>query len=233
MKYKTELHCHTSEASGCADEPAKLTVEKYIAHGYTTLVLTNHFGTNEFDENEPGAYDRMIDTHLEAMRIAEETAGDRLNVLWGLELRLKCNNNDYLVFGATEKMLRESQSMLDLSIREAHEYLNGKGAIIIHAHPMRNGTVITDPRHVDGYEVYNGHNDQRSRNEMALMWGGYARAINREAIFTSGSDKHDTHHVPDAGIFTDEPVTGMDQLIGILRSGNYRLIKGDIAKSEL
>ena len=39
ITYKTELHCHTAEASTCAHETAAATVEKYIRHGYTTLVL--------------------------------------------------------------------------------------------------------------------------------------------------------------------------------------------------
>ncbi len=233
MKYKTELHCHTSEASGCADESAAQTAEKYIAHGYTTVVVTNHFGAQEFDEDEPGAYDAMIDRHLEAIRLMKEAAGDRLNVLWGIELRIKCNNNDYLVFGATEKTLREGRHILDMDIWGAHAYLDDQGAILIHAHPMRTGTVVTDPESVDGYEVYNGHNNQRSRNEMATMWGGYARSLRRSIILTSGSDKHDTHHIPDGGIYTDEPITSVEQLVGILRSGDYRVIKGDLAGSEM
>ena len=232
-RYKTELHCHTCEASGCADESAALTVEKYIAHGYTTVVLTNHFGAQEFDEDEPGAYDAMIDRHLKALKLAEEAAAGRINVLMGMELRIKCNNNDYLVFGATEEVLRKSRPMLDMDIWGAHAYLNDHGAIVIHAHPMRTGSVVTDPESVDGYEVYNGHNDQRSRNEMALMWGGYARALRRSVILTSGSDKHDRHHVPDAGIYTDVPITSVRQLVEVLESGKYRLIRGDLAGCEM
>ena len=41
-KYKTELHCHTVEMSGCASETAAAMIDKYVACGYTTVVLTNH-----------------------------------------------------------------------------------------------------------------------------------------------------------------------------------------------
>ena len=92
--------------------------------------------------------------------------------------------------------------------------------------------VITDPWSVDGYEVYNGHNEQRSRNEMALAWGTYARTVRKRVIFTSGSDKHDCHHVPDGGILTDEPITSMEQLVSVLESGEYKLMRGSLANSE-
>ncbi len=233
MKYKTELHCHTCEASGCADEPAAETVEKYIARGYSTIVLTNHFSYVEHDMDDAESYERMVDKHMRAYRLAKEAAGDRLNVLLGIELRLCDCPNDYLVFGVTEEFLRANRAMLEMDIWGAHEFLNAAGALIIHAHPMRTGMVITDPWSVDGYEVYNGHNEQRSRNEMALAWGANARTIRKRVIFTSGSDKHDRHHIPDGGIMTDEPITSIEQLVSVLESGEYKLMRGCMAHSEL
>ena len=233
MNYKTELHCHTSEASGCADESAAETVEKYISRGYDTVVLTNHFSYAEHDEENPDSYDRMVDRHMEAIRLAKEAAGDRLNVLFGIELRLRTNSNDYLVFGVTESFLRDHRELLDMDIWGAHEFLNEAGAVIIHAHPMRTGIVVTDPWSVDGCEVYNGHNEQKSRNEMAYAWGAYARTVRKRVIFTSGSDKHDHHHIPDGGIITEEPITSEGQLVSVLESGNYKLMRGSLAYSEI
>ena len=233
MKYKTELHCHTCEASGCADETAAETVEKYIDRGYTTIVLTNHFSYIDHDASDPGACDRMVDDHLRAYRLAKEAAGDRLNVLYGTELRLSANPNDYLVFGVDPEFLRAHHELLDMDIWGAHEFLNKAGALIIHAHPMRTGMVITDPWSVDGYEVYNGHNEQKSRNEMALAWAANARTIRKRVIFTSGSDKHDRHHIPDGGIMTDEPITSIEQLVSVLESGEYKLLRGSLAHSEI
>ncbi|MBQ6263103.1 MAG: PHP domain-containing protein [Clostridia bacterium] len=232
MKYRTELHCHTSEASGCADECAADTVEKYIALGYDTIVLTNHFSRYEFDEDDPDSYGAMVDKQMRALRLAKEAAGDRLNVLFGIELRLYENSNDYLVFGVTEEFLRGHPELLHMDVWGAHAFLNENGAMMIHAHPMRTGCTITDPWSVDGYEVYNGHNQQRSRNEMALAWASYGRSIRKRVIYTSGSDKHDRHHVPDGGIVTEEPITSMEQLLSVLESGNYKLMRGGRAKSE-
>ncbi len=232
MSYKTELHCHTCEASGCADESAAETVEKYIKYGYTTVVLTNHFSNVDSDRGVADPYTDMIDRHLLALRLAREAAGDCLNVLWGIELRLDESNNDYLVFGADEELLRNNRDLLGRDIWGAHSFLNDHGAIVIHAHPMRTGTKITHPDSVDGYEVYNGHNEQNSRNEMAFAWGAYARTVKRSSIFTSGSDKHDRHHIPDAGIETEEPIVTMDQLVRTLESGDYKLIRSDLAGRE-
>ena len=232
MKYRTELHCHTSEASGCADECAADTVEKYIALGYDTIVLTNHFSRYEHDENDPDSYGAMVDKQMRALRLAKEAAGDRLNVLFGIELRLFENSNDYLVFGATEDLLRGHPELLKMDVWGAHAFLNDNGAIMIHAHPMRTGCTITDPWSVDGSEFYNGHNQQRSGNERALAWASYGRSIRKRVIYTSGSDKHDRHHVPDGGIITDEPITSMEQLLSVLESGDYKLMRGARAESE-
>lgn len=54
MKYKTELHCHTSEISACSRETGAEVAAKYIAHGYTTLVVTNHFEKWSFEHRFPG-----------------------------------------------------------------------------------------------------------------------------------------------------------------------------------
>ena len=45
-------------------------------------------------------------------------------------------------------------------------------------------------------------------------------------IKTSGTDHHDPDHQPRGGILTDFPITSEKQLIEVLRSGNYELIKG-------
>ena len=43
MQYLTELHAHTNGVSSCAHHTPEEVVDLYVANGYTTLVLTNHY----------------------------------------------------------------------------------------------------------------------------------------------------------------------------------------------
>ena len=94
------------------------------------------------------------------------------------------------------------------------------GLLTIQAHPFRNGMTVTDPRRVDGIEVFNGHPGHNSRNDVAELWAKQAGVI-----MTSGTDHHNPDHLPDGGIITDAPVTSVTQLIDLLKSGEYTLIK--------
>ena len=92
MGYKTELHCHTSEVSGCSRETGAEVAAKYIEHGYTTLVVTNHFTRWTFDGDDRGdTWEKKLDWFYDAVDLVRKAAGGKLFVLDGLELHL---NND-------------------------------------------------------------------------------------------------------------------------------------------
>ena len=224
MKYKTELHCHTSEISACSRETGAEVAEKYIAHGYTTLVVTNHFEKWSFEHRFPGdTWEQKLDYYYDAVDRVRETAGDRLNVLCGQELRFEYDPNDYLVFGAPREAYYPVPGIFDQSIKEAHEYLHELGAIVIQAHPFRFGMKLTHPSYVDGYEIANGHPGHHSHNDLAEAWA--RRFVNHHPIMTTGTDEHEPTHTPNGGIITDEPITSNDELLAALRSGKYELIR--------
>ena len=215
-KYKTELHCHTSEASACASECGADTVKQYIECGYTTLVVTNHFSPYQIGEMP---YDRFVKNLFDAAETARKAAGDRLYVLTGMELKLRGSGNEYLVFGVTEEMLMDRTDIFDMSLDEAHRYFNGYGLPLIQAHPMRYGITMVEPELVDGYEVLNAHSAWNSHNDIAHLW---AKSVGGEGkILTAGTDHHDHVNTPTAGILTDEPITNSDELIRVLQSGHY------------
>ena len=216
--YKTELHCHSSEVSGCSSVDVHGVVEKYIAHGYTTLVLTNHLWSGENYEK----YCRRVDSVFDACEKAREIAGDRLYVLNGVELALE-DGNDYLLIGVTKEFLLSEHNISDLEAHELRGKANAHGILLIEAHPLRYGHVLRHPSEVDGYEVFNGHPEHRSHNEAMDTFADELRAEGK--ILTSGTDHHDGHHMPNSGIATDEPVTSLEQLVAVLKSGKYSLIK--------
>ncbi len=215
-RYKTEMHCHSSEVSGCASVDVKGVVEKYIEHGYTTLVLTNHMWSNDnYDE-----YRARVEHMFEVCERARQAADGRLYVIDGVEFALE-DDNDYLLYGVTKEFLLSDNTLSDLEAHELRAKASEAGIIMIHAHPLRFSQRHLHPSEVDGYEIFNGHPEQQSNNDAAELI--FKRIEGK--IFTSGTDHHDAHHMPNSGIATDMPIRNADELLAVLRSGEYSIIK--------
>ena len=219
--FKTELHCHSKDASGCARIDVDTIVNKFTEGEYTTLVLTNHFGDFTYDYLKAESWDDMIDKYVGAYKKLKECADGKLNILMGMELRFKHNNNDYLVFGPDEEFLKSHPDIFDMKVWEFHKICQEKGYLLIQAHPFRNGMQIVKPELLDGIEIFNGHMDHDSRNVIAQIWAekfGLKR--------TAGSDYHYSSQTPNAGMLTDVEVKDISTLVEILKSGQYQLIVG-------
>lgn len=220
-KYKTELHCHSRDASPCADESADGIVEKYVKYGYSTVVLTNHFSavchpTADYDKK---SWAEKVRHFVNAYEILKDAAGDRLNILLGAEIRFPQYSNDYLVFGLTEEYLLVRENFYLADIQAFHDEA-WRELVTIQAHPFRWNMHVVFPWAVDGYEVFNGHPGQNSANKAAAAYAEYYP----EKIITSGSDHHDKEHVPTGGIVTDFEIKTNEELIEVLKGRRYSLI---------
>lgn len=109
---------------------------------------------------------------------------------------------------------------MDMKVSEVADAVRSYGGLFFQAHPFRNSMRITKPDILDGIEVYNGHIGHDSRNDIANLW-----ADKFGFIKISGSDYHHDTSVIGAGILTAEPVTNVTQLVSILKSGRYALIR--------
>ncbi len=216
MKYKTDLHCHTSAESSCASEDYRDTVDKYIREGYTSFVLTNHFTEEMRGDLLHADY---VKRYFDEIRRAQKYAAGRINVIEGVELKL--GNNDYLIFGVSEEILADFPQVFDGILRDAYNYFHSKGCVLIQAHPFRYGMRIVRPVDVDGYEVMNTHHHHDSRNAFARMWA--EQVGGKDKILTAGTDHHDACQIPDAGILTDEPIKNSDDLLRILKAKKYEI----------
>ena len=218
MKYKTELHCHSEDASDCSHESAEGIVEKYLAAGYSTICLTNHFGPGEHDETDwVSKVDKLFYAYEKLVKVSEGW----LNIIMGMELRVTKNHNDYLVFGFNRKFLLDRPDLLKMTIGQFTSKARTQGILTIQAHPFRYGMTTVRPDQIDGVEVFNGHFGHESNNDIAESWAKKHRLIQ-----TSGTDHHDKHHIPNGGIETDSPIRTPEELIAVLKSGNYRLLRG-------
>ncbi len=227
MQYKTELHAHTREVSPCANLSAAEVAERYIAHGYTTIVVTNHYCHYVIDPLE-GSWEDKARYYLAPYRAMKDYAGDRLNVILGCELRFRENFNDYLIFGIDEEFLITHPNLHDMTLKDFSALARENGLLVIQAHPFRNGMTVVNPAYLDGMEAFNGHVGHDSRNPIADAW-----AKKHGLIRTSGTDFHHPHQSGVAGILTDAPIENSAQLCEILKSGDYILYcSGPRAEAE-
>lgn len=218
--FKTELHCHSKSVSACARVSNEEIIQKFTEAGYTSLVLTNHFNKGTQDFLGCANYQDFVTAYLKGYEDLKRDASGKLNVILGMELRFNENSNDYLVFGITEELLRAHEDIFSLNPESFSKISRENGFLFVQAHPFRNTMTVINPAFLDGVEVYNGHKGHDSRNEIADMW-----ADKYGLIKTSGTDFHYPHVPANAGILTDEKITTSEQLLEILKSGSYSLIK--------
>ena len=224
MSYKTELHCHSCTVSACADiTPAEI-VEKYLADGYTTVVLADHLSPSTFSGKryEGGEnWQKKIDYYMEGVRALRKAAKGKLHILQGCEIRIEHSPSDFLVYGMTEEFMRQNPDLLQIhKVKELCARLHEAGFLVFQAHPFRDNMTITAPDHLDGIEVYNAHARHNSRNDIAEMW-----AERYHLLPISGSDVHHGYDLPGGGILTDEPIESIEQLMQILRERRYTLLR--------
>lgn len=231
FSFKTELHCHSGDVSNCSDVSAEYIVERYVAAGYSTVVLTNHFSKHTFgskkyikflEENGIGdSWDSKVDFFMSGYFHLKNAAKGKLNIILGMEFSpFQGTCNDYLIHGITEEWLRASECILSFSVSEMSEYVHASSFLIYQAHPFRNEMTVKRPEYFDGYEVYNGHIFHHSRNSIANAW---ADLHGKKKI--SGSDFHESRHIPCAGITTSVPIETSEQLLGTLSGEDYELIR--------
>lgn len=216
--FLTELHAHTSEVSPCSHQTAEQVADRYLEAGYSTVVVTNHLFEKTWAKQPPMTWDEKVDFYLSGYKKMKDYAGDRMNILLGCELRFTEAINDYLIVGITEEFLRSHPFLFRVTLKEFAPYAREAGFLIVQAHPFRNGITIKDPNDLDGIEIFNGHRKQESRNDIALAW---CRRFGK--IPTSGSDFHDEDHETAGGILTNDPITSNEELLAVLKSGNYTL----------
>jgi len=226
MTYKTELHCHTSDVSKCGKSDAREAVEFYLTHGYTTVVLTNHFSKNTFNCERFGdqsnwTWEQKVNFFYSGYEKMLEAADGRLNILYGCEFRSLKNPSDFLIYGMNNELFLAHPDLMDLEIKYVSPIIRESGALFVQAHPFRDGMQITKPALLDGVEVWNGNCGKDNRNDITDMW-----ADRYGLIKTGGTDYHKTVEgkMP-IGIETDFPITTNEQLIEVLKSGNYKILK--------
>ena len=132
--YKLELHCHNREVSACSDCPAEKLIEIYWSAGYSGIVSTNHINRGTYQHMEEKSWEEKVDYFMAGFDALRTAAGKGFDVLLGCEINLApvvplsrelqekgwsaYVPNDYLIYGVTEKWLRETGDMRYMPLEE-------------------------------------------------------------------------------------------------------------------
>lgn len=219
--YLIDTHVHTAESSNCGRVPAEKQVEYYKGAGYSGIVITDHFcpGKPNLEKSPSEKWSDCLDAHEKGFLAAKSFETPDFRVYYGMEIRFKGSDNDYLVFGADRAFFDAHE---ELTEQEDAAYFSSlarsEGMAFYQAHPFRNHMVIVDPGLLDGIEVYNGNSGHNSRNDIAEMW---AEKYHLRRL--SGTDCHTRWMASPGGIFLERLPKDEKELASMLLNNEYRL----------
>lgn len=218
-KYLTEIHLHTKESSSCAKIPAKKMIELYKKEGYKTIVVTDHCSKSKMDSLGNKTWREKIDYICRGFNIAEQYGNElEMNVLLGIEITLQITDSDYLIYGIDKDFLYENEKIYEYTLEKLYKICNERGYLLVQAHPFRDDIQLAPLEYIDGIEVFNGCQDEVSRNDKALEYG---ESTNK--ILTSGSDFHNLDDLAKGGIITQIEIKDIKQLVKILKTKQFEL----------
>ena len=215
-KYKYEIHCHTKETSNCGKTGAAQLVRLYKSMGYDGVVITDHYSRMTFKEWNAFTVKKHIEKFFKGYYAAKEAAGEDFTVLLGMELRGWCSPIDYLVYGVTEDFIRNSPNLLFKYAKRFYKMAQKNHFLVIAPHPYRMSPFLPCKKAIDGVQIVNGKAPDE-KNEKGALWA----KKNGFKILTYGSDFHRPTHKKFCAILTNEPIKSNDDLIRILKSGEY------------
>lgn len=219
-RFKTEMHAHTSPASGCSEIPADKMAKIYSGLGYDSLCITNHLTPAKALSMGKNAF---IDGYMRDFNTVFENGKELgLNVIFGVELRFCENENDYLVFGIDEGALEVMFDYLDRGIVEFYRDFSREDNLILQAHPFRDGMVRAPEGSIDGIEVFNMHPGHNSRVSVAAKY-----AAEHDYVISCGTDFHHPGHEGQIALCSAEQIKTSRDAARIIKSRDYIFSVGD------
>ncbi len=220
-KYRTELHAHTSPASSCSEVSPEETVAVYHSLGYDAVTIANHFSYEYQNSTKQQVIDRFFADLENAQKKGKELG---IKVIPAAEIRFTENDNDYLIYGITRKMMEEIYELLPYGVDNFRRVYSMPDSVFLQAHPFREGMVLADPAILDGIEVFNLHPNHNSKIGLAAVYANEQKF----PIITAGSDFHHANrkHEGVSAILTKSLPEKSFDIAQILKSGDYLLEAG-------
>ena len=107
--YKIETHLHTTHTSKCGHLTAPVLAKDYKEAGYDAIAVTDHYNrdTVRYLNLDLSSPDGLLEKFLDGFHRMEDACGELgIRVYKGAELRFDECENDYLLFGWHDELLR-------------------------------------------------------------------------------------------------------------------------------
>ena len=220
--YKIETHLHTVTVSKCAHLEPEVLIRGYREAGYDGIIVTDHYNRTTFEYlgiSTTGPEDKAeaFLTGYRAMAELGEKAGIR--VFKGAEIRFDESENDYLIYGFADDLLREPEELFRMGIAAFSSLARAEGVLVVQAHPYRKQCTPAIAQYLDGVEVRNMNPRHDSRNALAQE---YAEQFGLLGL--AGSDCHRTEDIGLSGICTQELPSDSMGMMRLIRSRRYTLL---------
>ncbi len=217
--YKIEMHLHTPAVSPCGEVVPEELVRRYHEAGYAGLTVTDHYRLDVFSRIAADTADKLH-AFLEGYRQVKHYADlVGIRTYYGAELQFTESHNDYLLYGFDDQLLADPEKICHMGLVAFSALAREAGALLVQAHPFRNGCFPAAPCLLDGVEAVNRHDRHTNRNHLATDL-----AERYGLLKTSGGDFHNPDDLCIAGIACDRLPENSMELAALLRSGDFRLL---------
>ena len=224
--YRYEMHIHSEPCSGGGSDIIK-EIDALRERGYAGMVITNHFyfGDTRIDRSLP--WNEFVDAYRQDYERGKKYADELdFDVLFGIEEHVG-DGLEVLVYGVTPDFLEENTILMESRVEDYIRLVHEAGGMLFQSHPYRDRYYINTPgplpclEELDGIEVYNAANHPEE-NELARE---LADRLGLKCV--AGSDAHSLSSCGKAGIDSPERLRTGEDLVRILKSGNYKLYTGE------
>jgi len=143
-----------------------------------------------------------------------------MDVLLGAEIRLNGSNNDCLLYGLAEEILRSYPKLYEYDLESMYCVIHERGVLVFQAHPSRAKCTSVEPCFLDGMEVANANPCYDSQNPLAAEY-----AQMHVWLRFAGSDCHREEDAGRAGLRASTRITDLDKLKQALSQSDTELYK--------
>lgn len=225
--YKYQMHTHTAPCSLCASMTPEELAEALNEGGYQGCVMTNHFMMGNTGIDRALSWNDFVKQYeLDYMACKEAADKYDKDVIFGIEENVH-EMLEVIFYGVTPDMLYEHPELAGADYKTWYEVMHSYGVLCIQAHPFRDRGYIPQPgmlplEYIDGIEVYNVCNTEKNNEDAETYIKDHP-----ELLLTSGADAHGAHLVCVSGIEVKKRIRDGKDLVEVLKSGEYRLLKED------
>ncbi len=223
--YKYEMHCHTNWCSACAHNGPEEMAEAYYKAGYAGMVITDHFlrGNTAVDRSLP--WEEKMRCYWRSYEAAKAWAkGKGFQVLFGIE-HYYGDGKEVLTYGIGLDFLLAHPDLHMYTLADYSKAVHEAGGFLSQAHPYRHASnidpdVAPQPQYLDAAEVFNACNTLEENRMAAQM------ARENGLLVTAGGDVHSVREgfLGKAGLAFATPPQDVQELVRLLRAGDYKLV---------